>query len=42
MSIRWKYLEVNFLILPSAKWFRAFILAAEWFCADWSEDQQSA
>jgi hypothetical protein len=42
MSTRWKDIEVNFLNLPSAEWFRASSLAAEWFCADWSKDQQSA
>jgi hypothetical protein len=31
MSTHWKDLEVNFLILPSAVWFGASSLAAEWF-----------
>jgi hypothetical protein len=42
MSTCGKDLEVNFLNLPSVECFRSSILAAEWFCADWSKNQQSA
>jgi hypothetical protein len=31
MSTHWKDLEVNFLILESAEWFRASSMVDEWF-----------